>query len=163
MCSYNKIRAHADDDALWSCENPTTLAGDLKTNSKFDGFVMSDWGATHSTSIMAGLDIELPSAQYMNADAIKAGVAAGTITTAAIDDSVRRILYAMFKVGVMDQPASAWHWSKLAANVTTEASVASARRLSAATTVLLKNDDEVLPIKVSLHYVRTVTFLCESS
>jgi beta-glucosidase len=151
MCSYNKIRAHREDDALWSCENPTTLAGDLKTKSKFDGFVMSDWGATHSTSIMAGLDVEMPAAKYMNADAIKAGVASGNITTAAIDDSVTRILFAMFKVGVMDEPASAWHWSKLAANVTTEASVSSARRLSAASTVLLKNEDGVLPLQAGAH------------
>lgn len=45
MCSYNKIQ-----DA-WSCENPTTLAGHLKTDLNFTGFVVSDWGATHSISI----------------------------------------------------------------------------------------------------------------
>ena len=88
MCSYNKIRAHADDDALWSCENPTTLNGDLKTNTKFKGFVMSDWGATHSTSIMAGLDVEMPGAGHMNPAMIKAGLKSGNITLAKIDDAV---------------------------------------------------------------------------
>ena len=44
MCSYNKI------NGVWSCENPETLQ-DLKKNLGFDGYVMSDWGATHSTSI----------------------------------------------------------------------------------------------------------------
>lgn len=46
MCSYNKIHDK------WSCENPTTLAGHLKTDLNFTGWVMSDWGATHSSSIV---------------------------------------------------------------------------------------------------------------
>ena len=56
MCSYNKINGN------WSCENPVTLQGDLKQTLGFEGFVMSDWGATHSTSITQGLDIEMPGA-----------------------------------------------------------------------------------------------------
>eukprot|EP00697_Spironema_sp_BW2_P005895 gnl/Spiro4/18218_TR9731_c0_g1_i1.p1 gnl/Spiro4/18218_TR9731_c0_g1~~gnl/Spiro4/18218_TR9731_c0_g1_i1.p1 ORF type:complete len:317 (+),score=91.87 gnl/Spiro4/18218_TR9731_c0_g1_i1:43-951(+) len=55
MCSYNKIYS------VWSCENPDTLRRDLKARLGFEGFVMSDWGGTHSTSIGAGLDIEMPS------------------------------------------------------------------------------------------------------
>jgi len=54
MCSYNRI------NGLWSCENPETLARDLKARLGFKGWVMSDWGATHSTSINAGLDQEMP-------------------------------------------------------------------------------------------------------
>jgi beta-glucosidase len=54
MCSYNKI------NGIWSCENPVTLSNDLKNYSGFKGYVMSDWGATHSTSIMEGLDVEMP-------------------------------------------------------------------------------------------------------
>lgn len=58
MCSYNKIHDK------WSCENPTTLAGHLKTDLNFTGWVMSDWGATHSPSIVQGLDQEMPSDTY---------------------------------------------------------------------------------------------------
>merc|ERR1712151_1366438 len=65
MCGYNKI------NGAWSCENPTTLAGNLKKTMGFKGYVMSDWGATHSTSIMAGLDIEMPGAKWMQPDLIK--------------------------------------------------------------------------------------------
>ena len=121
-------------------ENPETLADDLKTTIGFKGYVMSDWGATHSTAIMAGLDMEMPSAKYMNPAAINAGIAARNITMDAVDDSVFRILRAMFAVGVMDEPTSAWDWTKLKKNVTSEASVASCRKLSAISTVLLKND-----------------------
>ena len=41
MCSYNKV------NSMWSCENPDTLKGDLKEGLGFEGWVMSDWGATH--------------------------------------------------------------------------------------------------------------------
>lgn len=50
MCSYNRIHD------IYSCENPNTLAGNLKKDLNFTGWVMSDWGATHSTSIVQGLD-----------------------------------------------------------------------------------------------------------
>lgn len=142
MCSYNKIYGK------WSCENPDTLAGDLKSAQGlgFKGYVMSDWGATHSTSIMAGMDIEMPTADHMNPAAIKAGIAAGTITEAKVTDSVLRILRSMFDVGVMDEPTSAWDWKKLEANTTSEDSVAMVRKLSAVSTVLLKNAGGILPL-----------------
>ena len=53
MCSYNKI------DTLYACENPELLTGYLRKDWGFDGFVVSDWGAVHSTapSANAGLDL----------------------------------------------------------------------------------------------------------
>ena len=143
MCSYNKI------NGKWSCENPETLAGDFKKTTGFKGFVMSDWGATHSTSLMAGLDMEMPSANFMNPQAIKAGIAAGNMTAAAVNEAVQRILYAYFLVGVMDVPLSTWDWSKLKKNVTTPASATLCRRLAATSTVLLKNDGAILPLSSS--------------
>jgi beta-glucosidase len=55
MCSYNKI------NGLYSCGNPETLTKILKGENGFEGFVTSDWGATHGTDfINAGLDVEMP-------------------------------------------------------------------------------------------------------
>ncbi len=55
MCSYNKI------NGPYSCGNPDTLKGILKGELGFEGFVTSDWGATHATDfINAGLDVEMP-------------------------------------------------------------------------------------------------------
>merc|ERR1719265_751440 len=82
----------------------------------------------------------------MNPDAITAGIQAKTITQEAVDDSVQRILWSMFSVGVMDEPASAWDWKKQATNSTTEASVNSARHLAAVSQVLLKNENGALPL-----------------
>ncbi|CAE7379029.1 bglB, partial [Symbiodinium pilosum] len=140
MCSYNKVNGD------WSCENPFTLRGDLKQTLNYQGYVMSDWGATHSMSIAAGLDVEQPGAFWMNAELIQEALDAGTVKESQVDDSVRRILQAMFQVGVMDEPLSAWDWSKRLRNVTTAASVASARRLSAKGTVLLRNEGNILPL-----------------
>jgi len=54
MCSYNKI------NGPYSCGNAETLNGILKKEYGFQGFVTSDWGATHATDfINAGLDMEM--------------------------------------------------------------------------------------------------------
>mmetsp|Transcript_8164 Transcript_8164/g.18242 ORF Transcript_8164/g.18242 Transcript_8164/m.18242 type:complete len:711 (-) Transcript_8164:162-2294(-) len=141
MCSYNKI------NGAWSCENPLTLKEDLKERLGFEGYVMSDWGATHSTSIMQGLDMEMPGFSWMNSLYILPGLAAGTITQDAIDEAVLRILTPMFQVGVMDEPVSAWDPKHLEKNVSSEESHAVARQVSARATVLLKNEGSVLPLR----------------
>ncbi len=133
MCSYNKINGR------WSCENKVTLKGDLKAGLGFEGFVMSDWGATHSTSIGDGLDMEMPSADYMGPADVAAAIKAGNATVGDVDESVRRILRTLIGVGVLDAPKATWSAANLARNVTTSASVALARSLAAAATVLLRN------------------------
>lgn len=52
MCSYNKLHG------IYSCENPETLNYHLRELMGFKGFVLSDWGGTHSseTALKAGLD-----------------------------------------------------------------------------------------------------------
>ena len=110
---------------------------------------MSDWGATHSMSINAGLDQEMPGAKFMNEQNIEAAVKSGAVKEATVDESVVRILTPMFQVGVMDAPAGTWDWKKQASNSTSEASCASARNLAAKSTVLLKNDGGILPLPKS--------------
>jgi beta-glucosidase len=52
MCSYNKVNGR------WACENDEEVGLHLRAFMGFKGYVMSDWGATHSLSIGAGLDQE---------------------------------------------------------------------------------------------------------
>ena len=54
---------------------------------------------------------------------------------------------ALYAVGVMDEPAGAYNFTKLQNNVTTESSVALARSLAAEAHVLLKNEGGVLPLR----------------
>src|SRR3954454_17351750 len=61
MCSYNRI------NGTYACENGPMLNGILKNEFGFDGFVVSDWGGTHSTksSALNGLDMEMGFAPRM--------------------------------------------------------------------------------------------------
>mmetsp|Transcript_57050 Transcript_57050/g.177032 ORF Transcript_57050/g.177032 Transcript_57050/m.177032 type:complete len:591 (-) Transcript_57050:39-1811(-) len=135
MCSYNRL------NGTYSCENPVTL-GHLKNELGFKGFVMSDWGATHTASMHQGLDMEMPVGMNTNTLALlMKGVAPEDI-----DNSVRRTLRMMYEIGVMDEPLSAWDKALFKKNVSTPEHIQLARRLSADSTVLLKNEDDVLPL-----------------
>ena len=159
MCSYNKVSGDK-----WSCENPTTLGHDLKSALGFEGFVMSDWGATHSTSIAAGLDMEMPAAHFFNASAMHAAMQSGAATAEQVTASVTRIFAAMFKVGVMDAADGTWDWKRMATNVTTVAASESARKLSAQSTVLLQNNGGVLPLDAaSIGSVCVIGFAAENN
>jgi beta-glucosidase len=98
MCSYNRI------NDTYACENDLTLNQELKGYMNFQGFVMSDWGATHSTVAAAnnGLDQEMPDDLFYGSPLRKA-VEAGTVSQAAFQDHAYRILYAMFAIGLFDR------------------------------------------------------------
>eukprot|EP00043_Microstomoeca_roanoka_P013291 m.130236 g.130236 ORF g.130236 m.130236 type:complete len:782 (+) comp15716_c2_seq1:3-2348(+) len=140
MCSYNKI------NNVYACENNQTLSTDLKVRM-YQGkrfFVMSDWGATHSTSINEGLDQEMPSGVYMS-DKLKAAVLAGSVSNATLDNAVLNVLTPMFAFGLFDYNNT----NSITNNVTSAAHNQLARELSAASHVLLKNDG-VLPLSKSV-------------
>ncbi|MGA9857945.1 MAG: glycoside hydrolase family 3 C-terminal domain-containing protein [Solirubrobacteraceae bacterium] len=141
MCSYNRI------NGVYACENPTTL-GILDHQFGFDGFVVSDWGGTHSTvaSAKAGLDMEMnvtPGTHYSSA--LQTAVQDGQVPMSTLNDMVLRILRSMFRIGLFDHPVAAQPGA-YAANVSTPAHVALARTISEAGTVLLKNQDGILPL-----------------
>jgi len=141
MCSYNKINGY------WSCENDRTLRKDLKETLGFKGWVMSDWGATHSTSLAQGLDQEMPDGDFMNST-LKEMVKNGTLEEKMVDESILRMLIPMFKLGVMDaHKHGEWDLKKINANVSTQAHVDLTRKLGAEGTILMKNEDSTLPIK----------------
>jgi len=100
MCSYNLL------NGTYACENSYLLNDVLKKAWGFRGFVISDWGATHSTvkAAMAGLDMEMPGDEYFG-EALKKAVQAGEVPQSRLDDMVRRILRTEFAVGLFDKPA----------------------------------------------------------
>ncbi len=101
MCAYNKV------DGVAACENPFLLDKVLREAWGFTGFVMSDWGATHSAgpSLKAGLDMEMPRGKFLG-DALKAAATKGEVRETDIDRSVRRILIQMDRIGLLgDAPA----------------------------------------------------------
>ena len=112
-------------------------------------------GATHSTSIMQGLDQEMPGpGTGMNTD-LKQMVLDGDIPVAAVDDSVLRILTPMYEVGLFDKYTQWTNATRQHDDVTSKEHSAVARELAGAATVLLKNDG-VLPLKP---HVKTIAIL----
>lgn len=77
----------------------------LRLQAGFEGWVMSDWGATHSMSINQGLDQEMPGGGHMG-DTLVAAVKSGAVSQAKLDDSVSRILTQMYKFGALPSPRS---------------------------------------------------------
>jgi beta-glucosidase len=134
MCSYNRVNGD------YACENHYTLQDVLKKDWGFKGFVISDWGGTHSTekASAAGLDQEQPMADFFGPK-LKAAVEAGQVPMAEIDDHARRVLYAEFLSGVVDDPPQ-----KSVVNV--EKGLEVAQRVEEKSIVLLKNSPTVLPI-----------------
>lgn len=102
----------------------------------------SDWGATHTTSLNAGLDVEMPGQSWMNAELIKQAIASGEILESKVDDSVLRILTALFAIGEFDDPNT----NTPANNMASPEHHQIAADVAAAGTVLLQNRDDFLPI-----------------
>ncbi|HWE96893.1 MAG TPA: glycoside hydrolase family 3 C-terminal domain-containing protein, partial [Tepidisphaeraceae bacterium] len=134
MCSYNRVNGD------FACENKWLLTEVLKKDWEFPGFVLSDWGGTHSTerASAAGLDNEEPG-RFWFGDKYKAAVEAGTIPTTELDDHVHRILRSMFAAGVIDYP-------RQRSVIDPFAGFATARKIEEGGIVLLKNNKAVLPI-----------------
>jgi beta-glucosidase len=145
MCSYNRI------NSVYACENPTMLHGVLDGQFGFSGFVMSDWGANHSTvaSANAGMDMEMPGGVSNNPEyygpALQTAVQSGQVSMATLNDMVRRIVYTMFRLGLFDHvPAEGA--GAAATPATNSDSIAMARKVAEEGTVLLKNGSGVLPL-----------------
>ena len=134
MCSYNKV------DGVWACEHPYLLTDLLKKTWGFKGWVISDWGATHSTAkaALAGLDQEMPGDTYFGA-ALKGAIEKGEVPMARLDDMVRRILRAEFASGIIDEPPVTRVPDVLAG-------FALAQKVAEQGSVLLKNANDLLPL-----------------
>src|SRR6202167_370785 len=134
MCSYNRINGD------FGCENSYTLRDVLKGDWGFKGFVISDWGGTHSTekASAAGLDQEQPMADFFGPQ-LKEAVDAGRVPLSEIDDHARRVLYAEFLSGIVDDPPQR-------GVVDIEKGLAVAQHVEENSIVLLKNRNSILPI-----------------
>jgi beta-glucosidase len=141
MCAYNRVNGD------YACENDHTLQTILKGHYNFSGFVVSDWGATHSTSkaLVSGLDIEMPRASFFTQELIERAIQAGNITEARVDDSCVRILSGWMALPE-EKRRPCGGGICIDANVSTPEHKALARKVATLTTVLLKNDGGLLPL-----------------
>mmetsp|Transcript_131308 Transcript_131308/g.280838 ORF Transcript_131308/g.280838 Transcript_131308/m.280838 type:complete len:763 (-) Transcript_131308:148-2436(-) len=139
MCSYNKV------DGIYACGSPKQLQEVLKKRMGFQGFVMTDWWALHSTAIGQGVDQEMPGTgqtTYFKPEQLKFSAAD------VIDNSVERVLSVVYRVGLgKSTKCSPPHCQPFfVKNMTSDAHTALARTLATESIVLLQNRGNTLPL-----------------
>jgi beta-glucosidase len=99
MDSYNPV------NGVHMTQNNYLNTEIVKKEWGFDGIIMSDWGATHDGIAAAngGLDLEMPSASFMNRQTLLPAIQRGEVSLATIDDKVRRILRKAIQFGFYDR------------------------------------------------------------
>ncbi|KQV61470.1 MULTISPECIES: glycoside hydrolase family 3 C-terminal domain-containing protein [unclassified Duganella] len=150
MCSYNRV------NGVYACESSYLLNEVLKKDWGFKGWVMSDWGATHSTipAANAGLDqqsgMPFDLADYFGAP-LKEAVLNGWVPQSRLDDMARRVLHAMFEHGVVDHPVASEP-----GKIDFKANGAVSLKDAQEGMVLLKNQAGLLPLAKSLRRIAVI-------
>jgi len=150
MCAYNRV------NGPFSCESPWLLTDVLRRDWGFKGYVMSDWGGTHSTApaIRAGLDQQSGypfDVQPYFGEGLRSALAAGQVTGAQLDTMVTRILHAMFAHGLFERVPTAAPMDLPAAMLAAHAGVT--RTAAEQAMVLLKNEGTVLPLSTGVRSI----------
>ena len=137
MTSYNPI------NGTHAAENPWLVRENLRKWGH-EGIVMTDWTSTYNTLdfIQGGVDLEMPNNHVTKPELVKALLANGVITEADIDEKCQNILQAISAFGFLDK--------SLDADPSAEDNVLSQKRayeIALEGPVLLKNEDNILPLK----------------
>ncbi len=163
MPAYNSL------DGLACTANRWLLTDILRNEWGFDGFVVSDYGSAGGIrdahrmastkgevahlALEAGLDIELPGI-YIYADSLLLNIEQGITPEDLVDNSVRRILRAKFRLGLFESP---YVDPETAVKVTeTPGDRALALRAAHESIVLLKNESNILPLKKDLRSIAVI-------
>lgn len=136
MCAYNRL------NGIHASQNHWLLTEVLRDEWGFEGFVVSDWGAVHDrvAALKAGLDLEMPGPKPTRVNAVIEAVRNGDLDEAVLDEAVRRILTIVCRAA---QTPKGGEFDVAAHH-------ALARRISAESIVLLKNDG-ILPLQSPEH------------
>lgn len=155
---WTVMNAYTLVNGTYCSENPYLIGSILKKEWGFPGVVLSDWGSVNDrvAGLKAEIDLEMPGPATDNQRAILTAVQAGDLTEAALDRAVERMLALIFKAqetlakGDFTYDKQAHHDL--------------ARRIAEEGTVLLKNENQILPIpetaKVALlgHFAKKPRF-----
>src|SRR5713226_4050842 len=145
MGAFNKV------NGIYSCEHRHLLTDILKQQLGFQGWVMSDYEAAHSTveSANAGLDQEMPNEIFFSDRLIEA-IQMGQVSVTTLDDKVHRILRTMFALGLFDHPVQITPLPE-------QEHGQLAREIAGKGIVLLKNAGGLLPL--SSHELRSLAVI----
>lgn len=160
MTSFNA------NDGIPSSGNPFILKNVLREEWGFDGFVVSDWASVSEMishgfcsdekdaamkAVNAGVDMEMVSYTYMNN--LKALIKEDKVSEEKINNAVRNILRIKFRLGLFDNP---YVDEKTPSVMYTENNLAIAKEAAIESAILLKNDNQTLPINSSVKTIAVV-------
>ena len=133
MSSYNRINGEFVGD------NKEYLTDILRKEWGFDGYVVSDWGAVNDriSSLSAGLDLEMPPGDYENDRLIVKAVQEGKLDESVVDQACERILNIIFRYTENRDEKAVFDYEK---------DHKAAAEIEAECMVLLKNENEILPL-----------------
>jgi beta-glucosidase len=169
MSSFNEIAG------IPSSSNQWLLTGLLRNEWGFNGFVVSDYTSINELiphgvaadssdaarlAFNAGLDMDMEGKIYMNN--IKVLISSGKISMKSLDNSVRLILEAKFKLGLFDDPYKYCNKSRESNEIMTPEDISFARSFAAKSMVLLKNEKGTLPIPPTVHSIAIIGPLGDS-
>lgn len=148
MCSYNRV------DSIHACENGWLLTDVLRSDWGFKGYVMSDWGATHSTVAAANAGLDQDSGFPFDKEPyfggpLREALERGAVSPARLDLMAHRILRALFAQGVFERPVSEQPIDYAAHAAVTRAG-------AEAGAVLLKNEHSLLPLAATAKRIAVI-------
>ena len=149
MCSYNRVYG------VYGCESDYLLNQVLKKDWGFKGWVMSDWGATHSTIPAANNGLDQQSGFPFDQSAyfkepLKEAVMNGWVSQERFDDMARRVIYPLFEQGVIDNPVP-----KASNNIDFKKNGLISQADAEESIVLLKNE-KLLPLAKELKKIAVI-------
>lgn len=135
MCAYNKVNGN------YCSENKKLLTDILRKEWGYDGMVVSDWGAVHheGRAIKAGLDLKMPSDSSMY-EKVKKAYEEGHVSMEEIDEAVNRMINFAVRIDEMRKLRKNEEYDR-------DRLHAVAKKAADEAIVLLKNEDNILPIK----------------
>lgn len=147
MCAYNRV------NGPYACGNDFLLNHVLKHDWRYQGWVMSDWGAVYATDFAAkGLDQESgeqADQQVWLGGPLQRAVTAGEIPRSRLADMTRRILRSMFAEGLFEHPAQR-------GSIDFATHAREVRDVASRAIVLLRNRDDILPLTAAAKHILVV-------
>jgi len=155
MSSFNEV------DGVPATANKYLLTDVLRKQWGFKGLVVSDYTSVSeminhgygdgqhvaAAALKAGLDMDMVSELYLTT--LKKSLQEGKVTQAQIDNACRKVLEAKYKLGLFDDPYRYCDKERFEKEIMTPENRQAAREFAAHSFVLLKNKDQVLPLKTS--------------
>lgn len=153
MTSFNVV------DGIPATGNKWLMTDVLRDRWGFDGFVVTDYTAisemiahgmgdlqqVSAMSLSAGTDMDMVADGFLTT--LEKSLKEGKVTMAEIDKACRRILEAKYKLGLFDDPYKYCDASRVKKDIFTAENRAVARKIATETFVLLKNENNLLPLQ----------------